>query len=58
MFLFATIKNLKFIIIHMKIDTIQYINIEAKKKIGRHCSCFQYKTRFMTKPVGRDDEGS
>ena len=29
-----------------------------EKKIGRYYSCLQYKTRFKTEQVGRDDEGS
>ena len=37
MYLFASIKNLQVIIIHVKIDTIKFdINFEAKRVIGKH----------------------
>ena len=36
MYLFATIKNLQVIIIHIKIDTIQHISIKDNSVKGKH----------------------
>ena len=39
MYLFATNKSLQVIIIHLKIDTIQYLNIKAKNVKGNTPGC-------------------